>query len=842
MQETPSAKGKVFSFSAAFDKTDRQAPPTVMLDLTTDGQPNDGDPAPGRVSARTSAPQHLPTVSLSAINSEQAAALSATRAQHEEWKHCLDQQEAWEREQAKQAALGFGSDQAASQPSQDTKPVLTQASEVAGRRTQLTQADIQDAIAQQRQQEAQQMEQQRQQQQLEQQQLALQQQMHDKLKQDVLRQEAQELERSQQLGQQQRAQQLEQQQQQMEQASHQAASELKEQEQQQQWRLEQQQQLMQQQLDERLAHEQQRMAQLEQQRQTAQQERMQQLEQQYQQRAQDLKRTDSEQLDTYRQLAQQQQQQLEAMQRQLAQLAAQPPQVTVEATSSLSDDLGQSCGSMESAADSVWTRLKLILEQNAETLAQHCGDIPPQEARRGVLRHIQSSMTPQTVQPMFEETDTLANVVRAACQAVLAARQSDAGTSSPDPDGMQATSTDTVHPHRVARPSAPTSPLMARTRGRMHGKSELQQRLVAAAQPQVDAAPLAVNPTEQAEGWMPSTMIIEPPPGWVTGYMGTPPVGTTFIHPDIADLQNEWLIGHFDGGARNNGADIDDTGETLSATGWGAWIKNERQGVIWKGRGPAGPDPTRGTNNVGEACGLLGVVAAARCLGGQHVHIKGDSQIMIDALNGVTTQIGGPLLRSILHQTHLIKDSIRECSAEQLPRDQNSDADTLVNEAIDDVLAQMDANDPRLNAAATGTDDCVVAYAAHQRGYAIEIRRKDGALLHRKVDTFADHGTTLTQNQANYKGAQAAIEYAHDLALAPTYTLLFPDQLVLNHLTGTFAVKSTTLRPFYNELNQTIATTHFAGAKAVMRKTDNYSARLENLKRAASTQNPTSIV
>jgi hypothetical protein len=65
---------------------------------------------------------------------------------------------------------------------------------------------------------------------------------------------------------------------------------------------------------------------------------------------------------------------------------------------------------------------------------------------------------------------------------------------------------------------------------------------------------------------------------------------------------------------------------------------------------------------------------------------------------------------------------------------------------------------------------------------------------------------------------------------------------VLNHLTGTFAVKSTTLRPFYNELNQTIATTHFAGAKAVMRKTDNYSARLENLKRAASTQNPTSIV
>jgi hypothetical protein len=52
-----------------------------------------------------------------------------------------------------------------------------------------------------------------------------------------------------------------------------------------------------------------------------------------------------------------------------------------------------------------------------------------------------------------------------------------------------------------------------------------------------------------------------------------------------------------------------------------------------RGRDLAGPDPTRGTNNIGEACGLLALKAAAWCLGGQHLKLQGDSEIMVNAYN-----------------------------------------------------------------------------------------------------------------------------------------------------------------------------------------------------------------
>jgi hypothetical protein len=147
------------------------------------------------------------------------------------------------------------------------------------------------------------------------------------------------------------------------------------------------------------------------------------------------------------------------------------------------------------------------------------------------------------------------------------------------------------------------------------------------------------------------------------------------------------------------------------------------------------------------------------------------------------------------------------------------------------IRAQLDPQDPRLNAATAGDSDVSLAYAACPKGCAIDIRNNDNTLLHSELQTF--DGSPIT-SQAQYLGAIAAAKVADTFGLGSNYTFLFPDQLVLNQLTGQHAVKSAKLIPLHAELTKTLA--DFEGTKVLLTKDDTNGSRLTNLKRAAKTQ------
>jgi hypothetical protein len=200
--------------------------------------------------------------------------------------------------------------------------------------------------------------------------------------------------------------------------------------------------------------------------------------------------------------------------------------------------------------------------------------------------------------------------------------------------------------------------------------------------------------------------------------------------------------------------------------------------------------------------------------------------------NDPTSRFDSAILNNIIQQARELGSAhIIECNFVAVGRADNQDADTLVANAIDTIRAQLDPQDPRLNAATAGDSDVSLAYAACPKGCAIDIRNNDNTLLHSELQTF--DGSPIT-SQAQYLGAIAAAKVADTFGLGSNYTFLFPDQLVLNQLTGQHAVKSAKLIPLHAELTKTLA--DFEGTKVLLTKDDTNGSRLTNLKRAAKTQ------
>eukprot|EP01047_Picozoa_sp_COSAG01_P106677 COSAG01_NODE_35761_length_527_cov_0.577103_1_plen_146_part_10 len=127
--------------------------------------------------------------------------------------------------------------------------------------------------------------------------------------------------------------------------------------------------------------------------------------------------------------------------------------------------------------------------------------------------------------------------------------------------------------------------------------------------------------------------------------------GTEYILNDVKNLNVEWLRGGFDGGTKRNGAIVNDGGDSLAICTWGAWLENDQHGVVWQGGGPAGQDPTRGTNNTGEAIALLAIHAAAAHIGGKHVAIRGDARIVIDKYNHADQEFDNPEHQLAVHMS-----------------------------------------------------------------------------------------------------------------------------------------------------------------------------------------------
>jgi probable phosphoglycerate mutase len=88
------------------------------------------------------------------------------------------------------------------------------------------------------------------------------------------------------------------------------------------------------------------------------------------------------------------------------------------------------------------------------------------------------------------------------------------------------------------------------------------------------------------------------------------------------------------------------------------------------------------TNNVAEYRGLLAALAWARAHDVSEVHIRSDSQLLVQQMLG-NYKVKHPGLQPLHAKARLLAHEIGRVSFEHLRRDQNAHADRLANAAMD---------------------------------------------------------------------------------------------------------------------------------------------------------------
>ena len=128
------------------------------------------------------------------------------------------------------------------------------------------------------------------------------------------------------------------------------------------------------------------------------------------------------------------------------------------------------------------------------------------------------------------------------------------------------------------------------------------------------------------------------------------------------------LVVHTDGGSRGNpgpaaaGFVIDDTdGRRLQAKG------------LFLGKA---------TNNVAEYTALVKALEAAQAIGGEHLSVFTDSELMVRQMKG-QYRVKSDLIRPLFEQAQALAEGFACCSLIHVRREKNKDADRLVNQALD---------------------------------------------------------------------------------------------------------------------------------------------------------------
>jgi ribonuclease HI len=88
------------------------------------------------------------------------------------------------------------------------------------------------------------------------------------------------------------------------------------------------------------------------------------------------------------------------------------------------------------------------------------------------------------------------------------------------------------------------------------------------------------------------------------------------------------------------------------------------------------------TNNVAEYRAVIAGLQAARPYGARVVHVRADSMLVIRQLEGVW-RIKQPHLRPLHAEAKALLDTYEVVDLAHVPREQNVDADLLVNAALD---------------------------------------------------------------------------------------------------------------------------------------------------------------
>jgi ribonuclease HI len=88
------------------------------------------------------------------------------------------------------------------------------------------------------------------------------------------------------------------------------------------------------------------------------------------------------------------------------------------------------------------------------------------------------------------------------------------------------------------------------------------------------------------------------------------------------------------------------------------------------------------TNNVAEYRALIAGLEAAAPFGARRVRVRADSKLVIEQVKG-TWKVKQPHLRPLLEQARKLLAGYDEVDLQHVPRAENTDADALVNAALD---------------------------------------------------------------------------------------------------------------------------------------------------------------
>lgn len=126
-----------------------------------------------------------------------------------------------------------------------------------------------------------------------------------------------------------------------------------------------------------------------------------------------------------------------------------------------------------------------------------------------------------------------------------------------------------------------------------------------------------------------------------------------------------------DGGARGN----------PGPAGIGVVIKDDSDKVVFQ----LGLAIGVATNNIAEYTALIKALEAAKGLGGAELAIRMDSELIVKQMLG-QYKIKEPTLQSLAARVLVLKNSFAKVSFTHVRREQNKEADALVNAALDGKL------------------------------------------------------------------------------------------------------------------------------------------------------------
>ncbi len=142
------------------------------------------------------------------------------------------------------------------------------------------------------------------------------------------------------------------------------------------------------------------------------------------------------------------------------------------------------------------------------------------------------------------------------------------------------------------------------------------------------------------------------------------------------------LLIEADGGSRGN----------PGAAGYGAVVRDARTGEVLAEVSEA---IGHATNNVAEYGGLVaGLRAAARLAPGADTEVRMDSRLVVEQMSG-RWKIKHPGLRSLAAQASQAARALGRVTYTWVPRERNSHADRLANQAMDAMARRRTGNGGR---------------------------------------------------------------------------------------------------------------------------------------------------